>query len=42
MLDENKVNILTNQGYLSTNSGFFKATNSGRQRLNAIISYLLT
>jgi putative oxygen-independent coproporphyrinogen III oxidase len=42
MLDENKINILTNQGYLSTNSGFFKATNSGRQRLNAIISYLLT
>ena len=42
MLDKNKVNILTNQGYLSTNGGFFKATSSGRQRLNAIITYLLT
>jgi len=42
MLDENKVKVLTNQGYLSTNCDVFKATSSGRQRLNAIITYLLT
>jgi putative oxygen-independent coproporphyrinogen III oxidase len=42
MLDKNKIKTLTHQGYLSTNRGFFKVTSSGRQRLNAIITYLLT
>ncbi len=42
ILDQKKINFLINRGYLKINNGFLKATIEGRQRLNAVLSYLLT
>lgn len=42
ILDQKKINFLINRGFLKLNKGFLKATIEGRQRLNAVLSYLLT
>ena len=42
IIDENRINALADQGYLTLNNTVLKTTVAGRQRLNAVLTYLLT
>ena len=42
IIDKNRINALEDQGYLTLNNTVLKTTIAGRQRLNAVLKYLLT
>ena len=42
IIDKNRINALADQGYLTLNNTVLKTTAAGRQRLNAVLTYLLT
>ena len=42
IIDKNRINTLADQGYLTLNGTVLKSTFKGRQRLNAVLKYLLT
>jgi oxygen-independent coproporphyrinogen-3 oxidase len=42
IIDKNRINALADQGYLTLNNTVLKTTVAGRQRLNAVLTYLLT
>jgi coproporphyrinogen III oxidase-like Fe-S oxidoreductase len=42
IIDKNRINALEDQGYLTLNNTVLKTTVAGRQRLNAVLTYLLT
>jgi len=42
IIDKNRINALADQGYLTLNNTVLKTTIAGRQRLNAVLKYLLT
>ena len=42
IIDKNRINALADQGYLTLNNTVLKTTFAGRQRLNAVLTYLLT
>ena len=42
IIDKNRINALADQGYLTLNNTILKTTFAGRQRLNAVLTYLLT
>jgi oxygen-independent coproporphyrinogen-3 oxidase len=42
IIDKNRITALADQGYLTLNNTVLKTTVAGRQRLNAVLTYLLT
>ena len=42
IIDKNRITALADQGYLTLNNTVLKTTFAGRQRLNAVLTYLLT
>jgi len=42
IIDKDRINALADQGYLTLNNTVLKTTVAGRQRLNAVLTYLLT